>query len=234
MRFVTNTLLLLIALVIQPATAETLSIKIGHLDDAGLSENFTKHVAIDGSGYIRFESGNTIKSNFSVISEPSVEEISDGTPYLKVTTRAHIQAATESTNQVGYSLIDPKTLTPRVDHDSQGEVTVYKFSHRYPKTMAVGSKLPIAKSETYPTKHSKSLSYITTTVLSLAAVNGESNLYQLCESTYDFKSRNKFEKPFTESDSCLLIDKDGNLKGYALLIINTNRRSTYTGHVRTY
>lgn len=234
MRFIVKILVLIAVTATQAALAETISIKIGHLDDVGLSESFTKHVAIDGTGYIRFKNGSTIKSTFSVISEPSVEEMSDGAPYLKVITRARIRAASESTDQEGYSLIDPKTLTPRVDYDSQGEVTVYKFSHRYPKTMAIGSKLPIAKSETYPAKNSKNPSYTTTTVLSLAAVNGESNLYQLCESTYDFKSRKKFEKPFTESDSCLLIDNDGNLKGYALLIISANRRSTYTGHVRTY
>lgn len=218
-----------LALVAAPSWAEPTSIPIGHLDDAGLTEGFKKSMTLEGGGYIRIPGAKAVKAKFMSKSEPGISVTENGKSFLKVTTRARVQAEGETEDQQGYSLIDLKTLTPKVDHDSTGDVTVYKLARRYPESMKVGKRLLISQSET--TKGTK-LSYVTTTFLSLALVSGETNLYQLCESSSDAQSKTKIDSPLSETDSCLLIDSDGHLKGYALLIIQGNQRSTFTGTVR--
>ena len=215
-----------LALSAQLSWAQPTSIPVGHLDDAALTDGFKKSMVLEGSGYIRVPGEKAIKAKFISQSEPGISITEKGQSYLKVTTRARVQTEGETVDQQGYSLIDPKTLTPKADHDSTGEVTVYKTARRYPESMKVGSKLLIAQSQTF--EGAKPV-YVTTNFLTLALVNGETNLYQLCESSSDSKPK---AKSLSESDSCLLIDRDGQIKGYALLIIQGNQRSTFTGTVR--
>ncbi len=207
------------------------SIPIGHLQESVLTDGYKKALVINLKGYIK-ASGETMPSEIYSRMSPASSVVENGREYLKASVAGYATTANEKSDSSGYVLLDPKTYKPYKMIMSDGEVTIYKKTNDYPSAMRLGSKALLSQSETFSPNDSKKPAYKTTEILSLARVGAESDLYQLCETDYEYGRSSNYKKIQSENTSCLIIDGQGALKGYAILLITPETRSTYQGSIQ--
>lgn len=213
------------------AYAGDITIPISHLQESKMTNGYAKGLVIDLRGYIQV-GGVTVKSQISSRLLPAQAISADGKSLLKVDMLSHAVADGEMSDSGGYTLLNPATFEPVKTVMNDGEVTLYSKFMNYPEQMRVGSKELISKSDSYAPKNLKVPSYKTYEVLTLERVNGENDLYELCETEYEYGKNSGYKKVQAESSSCFIINGRGDVKGYAMLLVNARIRSTYQGTIR--
>lgn len=207
------------------------SIPVGHLQESALTDGYKKSLVINLKGYIKV-SGKTLSSEIYSRMAPANTVVENGREYLKVNVTGYATTANEKSESSGYVLLDTKTYKPFKMIMSDGEVTVYQKSMNYPSAMRIGGKAFLSQSETFEPNDFKKPAYKTTEILTLARVGAESDLYQLCETDYEYDRASNYKEIHTENISCRIIDGQGALKGYAMLIITPESRSTFQGSIQ--
>lgn len=214
------------------ANADVISIPIAHLQEARFTDGYKKTMLISLQGYIKVGDA-TFKSEVVSRSLPAKVVTEDGKNYLKVSMVGQAVSDGEKIDSSGYVLVNKDSLRAVKTVMANGEVTVYRMTKNYPERMQVGSKELISKSDSYESSNLMVPSYKTNEILTLERVNGEKDLYELCETDYDYGKDSAYKKVQSESSSCFIIDGLGELKGYAMLILNDKSRATYQGTIRT-
>lgn len=210
--------------------AGDITIPISHLQESKMTNGYTKALVIELKGYIKV--GNVaVKSQISSRLSPAQAMSADGKPLLKVDMLSQAVAEGEKSDSRGYNLLNPETFEPVKTVMADGEVTLYRMVKDYPAMMRVGAKELISKSDSFDSKSLKVPSYRTYEVLTLERVNGETDLYELCETDYEYGKDSGYKKVQSESSSCFIINRQGELKGYAMLMVNAKSRATYQGTI---
>lgn len=212
------------------AYASDITIPTSHLQESKMTNGYTKALVIDLKGYIKV-GGVAVKSKISSRLSPAQVISADERPLLKVDMVSQAVADVETSESRGYTLLNPVTFEATKTVMNDGEVTLYGMSKNYPEQMRVGSKELISKSDSYAPGNRKVPSYKTYEVLTLERVNGETDLYELCETDYEYGKDSGYKKVQAESSSCFIINGQGELKGYAMLVVNAKSRATYQGTI---
>ena len=215
-----------------PAFAGEVTIPVKHLSDQNLTQNYTKAMVTDLAGYITPAGLKPIKSQMTTKLGPGISIIIDGRSYLKVPTNVVATIKGEKSSLESYTLFDPETFRPVKSFQPDGEITVYREVKAHPDSLKVGEFALLYKSETFNGGKQKSPIYKTTTLLSLVRVQGEADLFEFCETDYEYRGSSRSKKADSELSSCLLINAKGEVQGYAVLIAEPSSRSTYVGSLR--
>lgn len=211
--------------------AADISIPVAHLQESKMTDGYKKSLVTNMKGYIKV-GDETVKSEISARISPAQIVTEKGQLYLKVSLSSQASSSGETFGSRGYGLISAETHQPIKMVMSDGEVTVYRMAKDFPSVMAVGAKELISQSDTYASANMKNPSYKTNEILTLERVNGETDLYELCETDYEYGKDSGYQKLQSESSSCFIINGQGELKGYAMLIVDANSRATYQGSIR--
>lgn len=212
------------------ARAAEIEIPIAHLQDAQMTNGYRNALITDLKGYAKVGSV-TVKSQMLLRSLPAEGIVENGKQYLRVNMIGQGKFDNEENHYSGYTLVNPESLQPVKTVMADGEVTLYRMVKDYPAMMRVGAKELISKSDSFDSKSLKVPSYRTYEVLTLERVNGETDLYELCETDYEYGKDSGYKKVQSESSSCFIIDRQGELKGYAMLMVNAKSRATYQGTI---
>lgn len=212
-----------------PALAEEVRIPVKHLSDQNLTQNFTKAMVTDLSGHITPAGLKPIKSQMVTKFGPGTSVTVDGKSYVRVSTSVIATIKGEKSSLESYTLYDPATFIPVRSFQPDGETTVYREVKAHPEFLKVGELALLSKSETFNPAKQKGPIYKTTTLLSLVRVQGETDLFEFCETDYEYRGSSRSKKADAELSSCLLINAKGEVKGYAVLIAEPSSRSTYVG-----
>ena len=213
------------------ANAAAVTIPIAHLEESKMTDGYKKSLVSNLKGYIKVR-GATLKSEVMSRLSPAEVVTEDGQQFLKVSMTSKASSDEETIDSRGYGLLSPTTYQPIKMVTSDGEVTVYRMAKGYPVVMTVGAKELISQSDTYASATTKKPIYKTNELLTLELVNGEADLYELCKTDYEYGQQSGYKKVQSESSSCFVINGQGELKGYVMLIVNANSRATYQGNVR--
>lgn len=215
-----------------PALAGEVTIPVKHLSDQNLTQNYTKAMVTDLAGYITPAGLKPIKSQMTMKLGPGISSIIDGRSYLKVPTSVTATIKGEKSTLESYTLYDQATFNPVKSFQPDGEITVYREVKAHPEFLKVGELALLSKSETFNPGKQKIPIYKTTTLLSLVRVQGEADLFEFCETDYEYRGSSRPIKADSELSSCLLINAKGEVQGYAVLIAEPSSRSTYVGGLR--
>ena len=223
----------LLALVFSlPALAEEVRIPVKHLSDQNLTQNFTKAMVTDLSGHITPAGLKPIKSQMVTKFGPGTSVTVDGKSYVRVATSVTATIKGEKSSLESYSLFNPETFQPVKSFQPDGEIAVYREVKAHPQFLKVGELALLSKSETFNPAKQKGPIYKTTTLLSLVRVQGETDLFEFCETDYEYRGSSRSKKADAELSSCLLINAKGEAQGYAVLILEPTSRSTYVGSLK--
>jgi len=214
------------------ALAVEFTIPVKHLSDQNLTENYAKSMITDLSGYVTPAGLKPIKSKLFAKMAPGELVTVDMKKHLKVPTTVVATVEGESSSLESYSLIDPSTFQTVKSFLPDGEFTIYRENKPYPERMKVGELALLSKSETFNSTNRRNPIYKTTTLLSLVKVQGEADLFEFCETDYEYPAAKSYKKSESELSSCLLINSQGEIRGYAVLIAQPTSRSTYVGTMR--
>lgn len=207
------------------------SVPISHLQEKNLTDEYTKSLVSNLKGYVQVGDVR-VPSQISSRSAPAtLITTKDGKQYLKVGMSGVAESDNKKKIISGYGLLDKQSMLPVKTVMSDGEITFYRSVKDYPANMNVGGKTVISKSETYSHSDSKTPSYKTTEILSLERVGGERDLFELCETDYEYSRESGYKKTQAENSSCYIINSQGELKGYAALLVDQTSRSTFQGTV---
>ena len=215
-----------------PALAEEVTIPVKHLSDQNLTQNYTKAMITDLSGYIAPAGLQPIKSQMVTKFGPGTSVTFDGKSYVRVSTSVTATIKGEKSSLESYTLYDPATFIPVRSFQPDGETTVYREVKAHPEFLKVGELALLSKSETFNPAKQKGPIYKTTTLLSLVRVQGETDLFEFCETDYEYRGSSRSKKADAELSSCLLINAKGEAQGYAVLILEPTSRSTYVGSLK--
>lgn len=209
-----------------------LSIPVAHLQDKRLTEGYTKSLSMEMKGYLQV-GDERLPSKITARSSPATEVHSeDGKVFLKITFNALAESGDEKIDLSGYELYEKQTLRPVKTVMSDGEVTLYRSYKDYPEIMRVGAKELISRSDTYAPNDLKRPEYKTTEILTLERVGLEPDLFELCETEYEYSRASNYKKSQGEHSSCYIINSKGELLGYAALVNTPTSRATYQGTVK--
>ena len=146
---------------------------------------------------------------------PGTSVTVDGKSYVRVATSVTATIKGEKSSLESYTLYDPATFIPIRSFQPDGEITVYREVKAHPEFLKVGELALLSKSETFNPAKQKGPIYKTTTLLSLVRVQGETDLFEFCETDYEYRGSSRSKKADAELSSCLLINAKGEPKGYA-------------------
>jgi hypothetical protein len=215
-----------------PLMATGQTIPIAHLELSALTDGFKKSFEVELKGYLVDQSGAKQRTAMVMKTSHGVPVEFDGKSYIKVdaTSVSTIQDMTETVTLSSY--VDPKTMSYFLIGNPDGEVTIYTYTRNYPATMKVGQRLVISRTEERQNGMKSPVVAKELEVLSLEKVQGEENLYQLCEVAYEYKKSSNFKKVNSENSSCFLVDGVGQIKGYATLLVQAKTKMVLTGSVK--
>lgn len=215
-----------------PALAGEVTVPLKHLSDQELTQNYAKAIITNLSGYITTAGLKPIRSQVVSKFGPGITVTIDGKNYLKVPTTVEVAIKGKSSSLESFTLYNLETLNPVKSFQPDGEVTIYRQVNNYPDSLRVGEIAFLSNSDTYAPGKYKSPVYTTRTLLSLVRVQGEKDLFEFCETDYEYRGKSKTKKADSELSNCLIIDAKGSIQGYAVLINEQNSRSTYTGTIK--
>lgn len=215
-----------------PALADEVTIPVKHLSDQNLTRNFTKAMVTELSGYITPAGLKPLKSQMTTKLGPGINVTVDGKSYLRVPTSVTATIKGEKSSLESYTLYDQATFNPVKSFQPDGEITVYREVKAHPEFLKVGELALLSKSETFNPGKQQIPIYKTTTLLSLVPVQGDADLFEFCETDYEYRGSSRSKKADSELSSCLLINAKGEVQGYAVLILEPTSRSTYVGNLK--